>query len=65
LDYEESVSTGAQAKISIGSFLPFSTVSVNRVISGTDWDCRFTPSSDQTAALRQAPLGPDLPIGAW
>jgi hypothetical protein len=28
LDYEDSISTGAQAKISIGSFLPFSTVSV-------------------------------------
>jgi hypothetical protein len=28
LDYEESVSTGAQAEILIGSFLPFSTVSI-------------------------------------
>jgi hypothetical protein len=32
LDYEESVSTGAQAKISIDSFLPFSTVSAMSVI---------------------------------
>jgi hypothetical protein len=29
LDYEKSVSTGAHAKISTNSFLPFSTVSVN------------------------------------
>jgi hypothetical protein len=29
LDYEDSISTGAQAKISIGTFLPFSTASVN------------------------------------
>jgi len=29
LDYKKPVSTGAQAKISIGSFLPFSTASVN------------------------------------
>jgi hypothetical protein len=29
LDYEKPVSTGAQAKILIGSFLPFSTVSAH------------------------------------
>jgi hypothetical protein len=28
LDYEKPVSTNAQAKISIGSFLPFSTASI-------------------------------------
>jgi hypothetical protein len=33
-------------------------------ISDASSDFRFTPSSDQTAALRQPPLGPDLPIGA-
>jgi hypothetical protein len=33
LDYEKPVSTGVQAKISIGSFLPFSTVSTHSVIS--------------------------------
>jgi hypothetical protein len=33
LDYKKRVSTDAQAKILIGSFLPFSTVSVNRVTS--------------------------------
>jgi hypothetical protein len=33
LDYEKPVSTGVQAKILIGSFLPFSTVSTNSDIS--------------------------------
>jgi hypothetical protein len=31
LDYEKPASTGAQAKISTGSFLPFSTASVTCV----------------------------------
>jgi hypothetical protein len=33
-------------------------------ISDAGSDFRFTPSSDQTAALQQPPLGPDLPIGS-
>jgi hypothetical protein len=50
LDYEKPVSTGAQAKILIGSFLPFSTVSA---LSGLKWyhsvvrfrgKCRYTSS---------------------
>jgi hypothetical protein len=32
-------------------------------ISCTFWGFRFTPVSNLIAALRQAPLGPDLPIG--
>jgi hypothetical protein len=31
LDYTKPVSAGAQAKISVGSFLPFSTASVKGV----------------------------------
>jgi hypothetical protein len=34
LDYKKPVSAGAQAKISIGSFLPFSTASTH---SGHQW----------------------------
>jgi putative tryptophan/tyrosine transport system substrate-binding protein len=52
LDYEKPVSTGAQAKILIGSFLPFSTVSVNRVISDAGSDFRFPSNSDRFAASR-------------
>jgi hypothetical protein len=37
---------------------------VNRVISGPASDFRFSPESDQTAALRQVSLGPDPLIGS-
>jgi hypothetical protein len=64
LGYEKPVSTDAKAKILIGSFLPFSTASVIRVISGVGSDFRFSPNSDRIPAWRQPSLWPDLPIGA-
>jgi hypothetical protein len=40
LDYKKPVSAGAQAKISIGSFLPFSTASTH---SGHPGGLQFAP----------------------
>jgi len=58
LDYEKPVSTGVQAKISIGSFLPFSTVSAN--------SCRTHPQQKQRAFRRLTTMKSvtDPPIGA-
>jgi hypothetical protein len=57
LDYEESVSTGAQAKISIGSFWPFSTVSTHRVISPPSIDALRKVHSIISSALENTSDG--------
>jgi hypothetical protein len=60
LDYEKPASTGTHAKISTGSFWPFSTASVNRVVFGrgsASFHFCYPPKPDVTATpLRK--LGP-------
>jgi hypothetical protein len=56
LDYEKPVSTDAQAKISIGSFLHFSTASVNfcRAISENARLLHPTKLPRRSSAIRSA-----------
>jgi hypothetical protein len=59
LDYEKPVSTGAQAKISIGSFWPFSTASTHNRHLARFLNPRIAkgPLACRQAALSQMPSG--------
>jgi hypothetical protein len=56
LVYEKPVSTVAQAKISVSSFLPFSTASVTSGHGAVNWRCPLFSESQHSCAFMNTRL---------